>query len=180
MGTQASADLPLKPDARAAGTRLLPRPVDGSVMLALMHVAPRAARVNFYPPWEQAPLVARRDTQAFLSGYPSLPAESGEAALLIVSELVTNAYEHSTHPGTHVAFIALSLRLFSDRLLIEVIDSSPRPPVLRPAADTEAESGRGLAVVDALSRDWGYFFGTDQKVVYAACPIPPPTTGSRG
>jgi hypothetical protein len=88
MGTQASADLPLKPDAHNAGMRLLPRPVDGSVMLALMHVAPRAARVNFYPAWEQAPRLARRDTQVFLSGYPSLPAESGWAALMIVSELV--------------------------------------------------------------------------------------------
>ena len=40
------------------------------------------------------------------------------------------------------------------------------PPVLTDA-DDEAESGRGLVLVDALSKEWSYFFPPGGgKVVY--------------
>jgi hypothetical protein len=64
------------------------------------------------------------------------------------------------------------LRHFSDGLLIEVSDSSPEPPVLADAGH-DAENGRGLMLVDALSREWGYFPAPDGgKVVYCLVRLP--------
>jgi hypothetical protein len=67
--------------------------------------------------------------------------------------------------------IDFSLRLFDDRLLIEVIDSSSRVPVNKGPVDGVTESGRGLGIVEDLSGDWGYFFHDERKVVYAILPI---------
>jgi anti-sigma regulatory factor (Ser/Thr protein kinase) len=91
---------------------------------------------------------------------------------LLVSELVTNAFEAmSANPSSGIACIELSLRLFEDHLLIEVIDSSPKAPVPRLTCDAEAENGRGLAVVDHVSQEWGYFWRTGRKVVYCILPL---------
>ena len=60
----------------------------------------------------------------------------------------------------------LSLRNFGDVLLIEVYDTDSNPPVLCDA-DADAENGRGLMLVDALAKEWSYFFPPDGgKVVY--------------
>jgi hypothetical protein len=67
--------------------------------------------------------------------------------------------------------IEFSLRLFADRLLIEVIDSSPDHPVLNPPDDASAEHGRGLTIVEDLSSEWGYFLHQGRKVVYCILPI---------
>jgi anti-sigma regulatory factor (Ser/Thr protein kinase) len=74
-------------------------------------------------------------------------------AELIVSELMTNAFDASV-VLPHVPPIAL--RLFSDkeRLIIEVWDQSPDDLVTR-QADADAEGGRGLTVIAALSHAWG-------------------------
>jgi anti-sigma regulatory factor (Ser/Thr protein kinase) len=73
---------------------------------------------------------------------------------LIVSELVTNAIQNSTHKD---GLACIQLRLSSDRVvtLVEVQDESLRPPI--PALDNpEAEDGRGLTLVEALSDRWGW------------------------
>ena len=52
------------------------------------------------------------------------------------------------------------------RIVIEVSDPDPRPPVLTDAGP-EAESGRGLILVQALSKEWSYFYPpTGGKTVY--------------
>jgi hypothetical protein len=53
-------------------------------------------------------------------------------------------------------------------MLIQVWDGNDRMPVLRDV-DLEAEGGRGLAVVKALSEDWGAFQPQQSsgKVVWA-------------
>ena len=51
--------------------------------------------------------------------------------------------------------IALSLLHFADGLLIEVYDTDSNPPVL---CDADAENGRGLMLIDALAKEWSYFF----------------------
>src|SRR5262249_41549047 len=84
-----------------------------------------------------------------------------DAAELIVSELTTNAIHAIHHP--------ITLLLKSDRrtLLIQVWDLLPDPPRLQPHA-IDAESGRGLQLVSALSDRWG-FSRSDSggKVVWA-------------
>ncbi|MFI1304045.1 SpoIIE family protein phosphatase [Streptomyces sioyaensis] len=74
---------------------------------------------------------------------------------LLACEVVTNALiqAHSE--------VDLRLREYPDRLRVEVRDSDPHPPVLTEiltAGETdnqEAESGRGLLIVDALAEAWG-------------------------
>ena len=68
--------------------------------------------------------------------------------------------------------IWLSVRHFGEGLLIEVFDTDANPPVLTDAAE-DAENGRGLLLVDALSKEWSYFFPScGGKVVYCFIEIP--------
>jgi anti-sigma regulatory factor (Ser/Thr protein kinase) len=77
-----------------------------------------------------------------------LDREMTETALLLVSELATNAIRHGSPP------VRLSLRLDRDRLRVEVTDSSPALPELsRP--DPNQIGGRGLQIVQLLSARWG-------------------------
>jgi anti-sigma regulatory factor (Ser/Thr protein kinase) len=70
-------------------------------------------------------------------------------ALLIISELVTNAVLHAVPPTT------LRLRCTQEHLLrIEVTDGGPRPTP--PAtADQQEEHGRGMIIVDAVAVRYG-------------------------
>jgi anti-sigma regulatory factor (Ser/Thr protein kinase) len=93
---------------------------------------------------------------------------------LLVSELVTNAVRFAGHPArtprhpAHVdaGLITLSLRHFPGHLLIEVRDPGTSPPI-RSRAGEHAENGRGLMLIDALAKEWSYFFPPGGgKVVY--------------
>jgi anti-sigma regulatory factor (Ser/Thr protein kinase) len=78
----------------------------------------------------------------------------GDNAELVVSELVTNGVQAS-RTMTHAA---IRLWLASDQVqvVICVWDASPEPPV-RMHVDDEAEHGRGLLLVEAVSEQWGWF-----------------------
>jgi anti-sigma regulatory factor (Ser/Thr protein kinase) len=125
-----------------------------------------------------SPAQSRFDAELFLANCPCFPDDLREIAVLLVSELVTNAYRAmQAGPFPGIPCIELSLRLFDGHLLIEVIDSSPRAPVPNLAGNAEAENGRGLAVVDGLSQEWGYFWRTGRKVVYCTLPYTPGKPG---
>jgi anti-sigma regulatory factor (Ser/Thr protein kinase) len=81
-------------------------------------------------------------------------ASLGEGAELVVSELVTNGVKAS-RAMTHAA---IRLWMASDkvRVVICVWDASPEPPV-RMDAPEDAEHGRGLLLVEAVSEQWGWF-----------------------
>jgi anti-sigma regulatory factor (Ser/Thr protein kinase) len=75
-------------------------------------------------------------------------------AELLVSELVTNAV---TASRAMADARTIWLRLSSDkaRLLIEVWDANPPPPV--PRTETlDEEDGRGLLLVTSLSERWNW------------------------
>lgn len=153
----------------------LERPVTGSLVLSRRPVAPqpRAAWARLLPMSTHSSAQARSDTEWFLGTCVSAPEDLTFTAVLLVSELVTNAYAAMLGiiRATHIEF---SLRLFSDRLLAEVIDISPEPPVLQPVPGmATSENGRGLALVSALSQEWGYFRHGDKKVVYFTLPTRP-------
>lgn len=107
-------------------------------------------------------LAARRYTSQTLEQW-HVPPELADDALLIVSELVTNAEEHAAGTGGPQE---IHLTLGSHRLLIAVSDGNPRRPVLR-EADTDDEFGRGLAIIHALAQDHGYCTGEHHKTVWA-------------
>jgi anti-sigma regulatory factor (Ser/Thr protein kinase) len=92
---------------------------------------------------------------------------SGTAELL-VSELVTNAVQ-ITQADARTAPVRLWLLADRARLLMLVWDASPLPPV-RVSPDGEAENGRGLLLVEALSTRWDHFgHHSGGKVVWALC-----------
>ncbi|WP_406292980.1 SpoIIE family protein phosphatase [Embleya sp. NBC_00888] len=73
---------------------------------------------------------------------------------VLVSEVVTNALIHAHSE------VDLRLRAYRHRIRVEVRDSDPYPPVPTTllqddARNVEAESGRGLLIVDALATAWG-------------------------
>jgi len=121
-----------------------------------------------------APFRARRHTRETLHAW-QVSAEAVDTVELLVSELVTNAVcagqvalEQEPEVGAgHTERISLTLRLLPGVMVIEVTDNNPAPPVLR-TAGADAESGRGLMLVDALSKEWGHFFPpSGGKVVFA-------------
>ncbi|MEU5536412.1 ATP-binding protein [Streptomyces sp. NPDC020362] len=71
-----------------------------------------------------------------------------DTAELLVSELVTNALRHTRGP------LRLNLRLRHSRLLCEVEDTESAHPA-RNDVDSEAESGRGIELLDLLADAWG-------------------------
>ncbi|MFI9361226.1 ATP-binding protein [Kitasatospora sp. NPDC053057] len=82
-----------------------------------------------------------------------VPDESTEIALLLLSELVTNACHHARGPRDRRIGVRLLLPTRSV-LRVEVSDASPDLPVPSHAAP-EDESGRGLELVAALATSWG-------------------------
>jgi anti-sigma regulatory factor (Ser/Thr protein kinase) len=120
-----------------------------------------------------APFWARRLTRDVLGRW-QMPDDIVETAELLVSELVTNAQKFgSKTPGQpanrcadDVELIELLLLNFPDRIVIEVSDSDNNPPVASDAG-AEAESGWGLMLVKALSKEWGFFLRpSGGKTVY--------------
>ncbi|QWB25324.1 MULTISPECIES: ATP-binding protein [Streptomyces] len=85
-----------------------------------------------------------------------------DEAQLCVSELVANVI---THVGTGTpATLAVSMK--GTHLRIEVHDPDTRAlPVLRDAS-TDAEEGRGMALVEAVADRWGVLLGPDRKVTW--------------
>ena len=81
-------------------------------------------------------------------------------AKLVVSELVTNAYEHGQHP------LHVRLRRTRDLIRIEVTDLSPRVPVVG-RSSVRVTRGRGLVLVDRLCRKWGAVRNAVGKTVWA-------------
>jgi anti-sigma regulatory factor (Ser/Thr protein kinase) len=98
-------------------------------------------------PSGEAPGLARR----FLAGlFREWGVEDDHAGRVVVSELVTNAYQHGRG--------AIVVRVYRDQrdgeAVIEVWDEGPGLPVLGTAGGN-ATSGRGLMLMSRLVQDWG-------------------------
>ncbi|MFB7598960.1 ATP-binding protein [Streptomyces sp. NPDC056160] len=93
-----------------------------------------------------------------------------EAARHVVAELATNAATHGRLPGRS---FRLTLYVVGRTLRIEVTDTrGDRLPVL-PEPEPDAESGRGLLLVDALADRWGVAEGRfPRKTVWAELRLP--------
>ena len=79
----------------------------------------------------------------------------GDSAGLLVTELVANAVRAS-RDMTPVPAVRLWLLSDSAQILILVWDASPQPSVPTGVTD-EAEHGRGLTLVEAVSEQWGWY-----------------------
>jgi len=102
-----------------------------------------------------------------------------EDAVVIASELATNAIVHGTPAatrdtakGAERACVELSWCLQASRLICVVTDQAGTPPAMA-AQDPEAESGHGLQIVGALAVAWGWtILSTGEKAVWAALDLP--------
>ncbi|MGW1772195.1 ATP-binding protein [Streptomyces sp. NPDC002104] len=90
-------------------------------------------------------------------------------AELCVSELLTNALTHLGE-GTPVT---LRITGRAARTRVELTDPDPHArPVRRQAADGD-ESGRGLALLDAIALQWGVIQGPGSKTVWCELELDP-------
>lgn len=84
-----------------------------------------------------------------------------DVAILLTSDLVTNAIRYGDG-----ATITLAIRCSHTKLRIDVYDRSRYLPGADEPAD--ADSGRGLVLVAALSSEWGSFRTPAGKAMYFA------------
>ncbi len=107
----------------------------------------RTAQQWVLPKQATSPGSARRRLAAACVG---LPRDLVDIALLLTSELVTNAVKYG---GDR---IILTVRDEPEVVTVEVYDDGPRTPRLATGAP-QAEGGRGLRLVERLADDWGTF-----------------------
>ena len=90
-----------------------------------------------------------------------------DLAVLLTSELVTNAIRHEIGQA-----ITLAITCSGDELRVDVHDTSRAWPMIEDAP-ADAETGRGLLLVATLSAGWGVYRTPAGKAVYftlASCP----------
>lgn len=110
-------------------------------------------------------------TPAAVAGVRRALAGYGTDVQLCASELVTNVVVHLGEG------VPVTVRVFRDsgRTRLEVTDPDPCAlPVRRPAVGADEESGRGLALLDALALDWGVTQGPGEKTVWCELVAEPP------
>lgn len=129
------------------------------------HLCTERAFTVLLSPTRRGARLARLLTVAHLGawGFPS------ESAAHIVAELATNASVHGRVQGRD---FQLGLSVSGSRLRIEVTDtrgdSVPPGPGAVKAPEDDAESGRGLLIVEALADRWGVAPGpVPRKTVWA-------------
>jgi len=99
---------------------------------------------------------ARRFLRTLLDGHQ---ATATDDAVLMISELVTNAVRHA-----HI-LLRVMVSIADQTLRVEVSDDDPTLPVA-PDPQHHATSGRGLRIVDDLADEWGIIPNTDGKTVW--------------
>ncbi|MGH9196600.1 MAG: ATP-binding protein [Acidimicrobiia bacterium] len=102
----------------------------------------------------------RHRIRAFFALWDRL--DLADTAELCVSELITNAIVH-VGPGTP---ITLHASMAGPHPRLSLTDPAPHAfPTLLTATD-DAESGRGLALIAALSRNWGVIQDPTNKTIW--------------
>lgn len=137
----------------SAGTTCQGWPLESSLAFAALPTAPACARGHV------------REV-AHEWGLPGL----ADTAELLASELVTNsvrAYERSEFRADPAIVPVVRLWLASDRLslVLHVWDACYEMPVRQDAGPDEI-GGRGLLLVETLSKDWGAYREACGKVVW--------------
>lgn len=94
----------------------------------------------------RAPATARAFVRR--AACPAHPAVDLDAVVLLVSELVTNVVQHGG------PLLVLTVDCDAHRIAVRVHDGGGDRPLTQ-AASPGDEHGRGLALVDLISDDWG-------------------------
>ena len=138
-----------------------------TTVTTLQRLRPRSHRADL-PATAASPGMARQFAREVLGDDGS---EVLDTVQLLVSELVTNAVLHAASAPT------VAIHLFDDHVHVEVLDDRNQDARLTEAGD-DAESGRGVALVDALAERWGTIVVDHGKIVWfdvARAPLPDPS-----
>jgi serine/threonine-protein kinase RsbW len=126
--------------------------------------------------WNRHPrsvALARAELQQTIATWDLKALE--DAALVVLSELITNAVVHARVPRGRE--IETRYRREEDGIRIEVHDAAAELPVLR-TPDTGSDCGRGLALVAALADQWAVSERNGVGKVVWAVLTPPTDCGS--
>jgi anti-sigma regulatory factor (Ser/Thr protein kinase) len=82
---------------------------------------------------------------------------------LLVSELVTNVVRH-TNGGRSIAASDMRVRMYPDRVRVEVRDDGPGFRRVEREPDEDPGAGWGLFLVDELADEWGIESGVQNCV----------------
>lgn len=100
-----------------------------------------------------------------------VPAGAVDDVVLLVSELVTNAVVHARSASR------VSIDRRDDVLVVQVADEAAELPRRRDVA-VDAESGRGLLLVERLARAWGVHLDGAGKIVWFELDVADGPTGT--
>ncbi|MFJ4504257.1 ATP-binding protein [Streptomyces sp. NPDC088864] len=139
------------------------------------HEQPRRSRLALADT-PHAVALARLHTADVLAGW-GVAADVVDTARLLVSELATNAVRHSEEGEEPVSASPSRSGVRTFELMVEAVPGAVRlsvwdrdatPPELKEVG-VDATGGRGIFIVAALSRAWGYYpaLSTTGKVVWA-------------
>lgn len=129
------------------------------IMAPIRTTGQRPRRV-FLTPGPAAAADARRHVRTTIhaSGVPI----DAYVAVLLTSELVTNAIWHDANDDKRIQLVIIWV---GEQMRVEVHDTSPYEPMLADARP-DSETGRGLMLVAELSTDWGFYRTDTGKAVY--------------
>ncbi|MEW5653739.1 ATP-binding protein [Streptomyces cinereoruber] len=116
---------------------------------AASHPTGHPAYSQTLPREPRSAAVARRLVRTALTVWGLEPLI--EDATLVITELVSNAVDHGRLPSIRV----IVSRSSANGIRLGVVDRSKTVPTLRTHADEEQTRGRGLLLVDALTKRWG-------------------------
>jgi len=102
-----------------------------------------------------------------------VPIEVRDRAVLLTSEVVTNAVLHGGGSFT------LSVEVSEERLRVSVSDHNPRPPDVL-GASSDREHGRGMAIVASQATVWGARLEGHRKTVWFELVLPDDPEGVPG
>ena len=120
-----------------------------------------------------APAEARRRVRDAIRSW-RVPVDL-DAALLLTSELVTNAVRHEA--GQRAQAVVLAIACSRGRLRVDVHDTSRSLPAVA-EVPADAETGRGLLLVETLSDEWGFYRTPAGKAVYFTLAFEPDNAGN--
>jgi len=115
---------------------------------------------------------ARRQVRAAIRAW-EIPVDP-DVAILLTSELVTNAIRHEV-----TGIVTLAITCSCGELRVDVHDTSRRLPMLVDAS-ADDEAGRGLMLVTTLSDEWGFYRTPAGKAVYFTLAFQPDVAEGNG
>jgi anti-sigma regulatory factor (Ser/Thr protein kinase) len=130
----------------------------------------RGASIVLLPATPASVAVARKRLTADLAAAGIFVPAIGDVAL-VASELLSNAIRHAQSlPGSRVQ---VTWNLAGDCVEVAVSDGGSPTRPRQTHASLSAAGGRGLGIVERLSRTWGVRAGDYGLTVWAVLPAPP-------